>query len=219
MNHRHVHHRLAHARVPLIVLAQSPIDHEPTKRPLHDPSFRQHSETHCSLHSTHDLQDQTINDSDTSGCLLATIAAIRPNLLQARKALLGLIQHGLATILILNIGRMDHTSDQHPQDIDQHMPLSTAHLFPAIIAALTAALRGLDRLAVEDGCGRGGLLTGLAADGRVQRVVKTQPQAIATPAREVGGHRAPRGKVVRQLAPLTSGAFQIEEGVENTAII
>ncbi len=65
-----------------------------------------------------------IDHPDSPGRLLAGIAAIRPNLLQAREAFFGSVQHGLATILVLDIGRMDHTSDRHSQDIDQDVPLA-----------------------------------------------------------------------------------------------
>src|SRR5579875_3026928 len=37
MNHRHIDHRLTHTRVPLLVLAQTTITHEPTERPPYHP--------------------------------------------------------------------------------------------------------------------------------------------------------------------------------------
>src|SRR5579875_2037921 len=184
MNHRHIYHRFAHTRVPLLVLAQPAITHEPTERPLHHPTLGQHRETYCPLHPTYYLQHPALKDPDTPGRLLAGIAAIRPNLLQTPKAFLGLVQHGLTAVLILDIGRMHHAGDPHSQDIDQEVPLAAADFLTAIVAAFGTALRSLDRLAVEDGRSRRGFLTGLAADGGMQRVVDTQPQAVLTPAAE-----------------------------------
>jgi len=136
-----------------------------------------------------------------------------------RKAFLGPVQHRLTTALILNIRCMTHARDQHTQNIHQHMPFATAHFLTAIVAPLAATLRSLDRLAVEDGRRRCGLLTGLSTHSSVQGVVNAQPQAVATPTREIGGHGAPRREVVRQLPPLAAGALQVEDGVENTAVI
>src|SRR5579884_1623072 len=181
MNHRHIYHRLAHTRVPLLVLAQPAITHEPTERPLHHPTPGQHRETYCPLHPTYYLQHPAIKDPDTPGRLLASIASIRPNLLQTWKAFPGLVQHRFATILILDVGRMDHAGDNHAQDIDQHMPLAAVDFLTAIVAPFAAALRSFDRLAVEDGCGRRRFLAGLASNRRMQRVVDTQPQVVATP--------------------------------------
>ncbi len=151
MNHRHIYHRSAHTRVPFLVLAQPAIPHEPTKRPLHYPTLGQQREAYCPLRPAHNLQHPALDHPDTPGRLLAGIAAIRPNLLQAREAFFGSVQHGLATILVLDIGRMDHASDRHSQDIDQDVPLATADFLPAIVAPLAAALGSLDRLAVEEG--------------------------------------------------------------------
>src|SRR5579884_2387880 len=196
MNHRHIYHRFAHTRVPLLVLAQPAITHEPTERPLHHPTLGQHRETYCPLHPAHHLQHPAIDDPDTPERLLASIAAIRPNLLQTPKAFFGLVQHGLTAVLILDIGRMDHAGDPHSQDIDQDVPLATADFLAAIVAPFAAALGSLDRLAVEDGRGRRSFLTGLASNRRMQRVVDTQPQAVLTPAAEIGSHRTPGREVV-----------------------
>src|SRR5579884_764094 len=196
MNHRHIYHRLAHTRVPLLVLAQPPIPAEPTKGPLYDPTLGQHRETYCPLHPTYYLQHPAIKDPDTPGRLLASIAAIRPNLLQTREAFLGLVQHGLTAVLILDIGRMHHAGDPHSKDIDQDVPLATADFLAAIVAPFAAALGSLDRLAVEDGRSRRRILAGLASNRRMQRVVDTQPQAVLTPAAEIGRHRTPGREVV-----------------------
>jgi hypothetical protein len=130
MNHRHIYHRLAHTRVPLLVLAQPPITHEPTERPLHHPTPGQQRETYCPLRPAHHLQHPALKDPDTPRRLLASIAAIRPNLLQTREAFFGLVQHGLTAVLILDIGRMYHASDHHVQDIDQEVPLRPLIFLP-----------------------------------------------------------------------------------------
>jgi hypothetical protein len=219
MNHRHIDHRLAHPRVAFTVLAQQPIPAEPTKGSLHDLTLGQNSETYQPFYPTHDLQVPTIHDPDTAGRLLAGIAAIRPNLLQAWKAFLSLVQHRPTTIFVVNIGCMDHTRDQHSQDIDQHVPLAAANLLTDGIASFAAALRSLHRLAVEDGRGRRGLLASLTANRCMQRLVNAQPPAVATPTGEVPGHYATGREVVRQLPRLTASAFQIKDMIEDTAAI
>jgi len=195
MNHRHIYHRFAHTRVPLLVLAQPPIAHESTERPLHHPTPGQHRETYCPLRPAHHLQHPALKDPDTPRRLLASIAAIRPNLLQTPKAFPGLVQHGLTAVLILDIGRMDHAGDPHSQDIDQDVPLATAAFLAAIVASLAAALGSFDRLAVKDGRSRRRFLVGSASNRCMQRVVDTQPQTVLTPTAEIGRHRTPGREV------------------------
>src|SRR5579875_1004216 len=131
MNHRHIYHRLAHTRVPLLVLAQPAITHEPTERPLHHPTPGQHRETYCPLHPTYYLQHPAIKDPDTPGRLLASIAAIRPNLLQTREAFLGFVQHGPTAVRTWDIGRMHHAGEPPAQNSVQDVPLATAGFRPA----------------------------------------------------------------------------------------
>jgi|YelNatPaOPRAMG01_1025707.scaffolds.fasta_scaffold99972_1 hypothetical protein len=128
---------------------------------------------------------------------------------------LGPVQHRLTAVLIRNVGRLDHARNQHPQDIHQEVPLTAADF----LAAIVAALGRLDRRAVADGGRRRGFLAGLATDGGVQGGVDTQLQAVRTPAAEGAGHGAPGWEIVGPLPPRAAGAFQVEDGVENTAVV
>src|SRR3954469_18249283 len=87
----------------------------------------------------------------------------------------------------------------------------------AVVAARTAGLGGADGLAVDDGCR--GLC--LAADDEAvlltQRRVDPLPGAVPTPLGIVVEHCCPGRKVVRQGAPLTSSAEQVEHGLDDAA--
>gem|GEM_PF-1528271 len=219
MNHRHIHHRLAHTGIPFVVLAQTAIQHEPTERPLHDPTLGQRHETRRRLHATYNLQGPAVNDPHALGRSLASITAVRPNLPQPREARLGLVQDRFPTILVLDVDRVHHAGDEHTQHIDQQMPLTAADFLAGVVAALRSALGGFDRLAVEEGRAWRGLLASLATDLGMEGMMNAQPQSVDSPAVEVGGDGAPRRKVVGQLPPRAAGAFQIEDGVEDRAVI
>ena len=213
MDHRHIYHRLAHPRVSLVVLAQTPVQHKPAERPLHHPASRQHHEAHCPLQPTHYLQHPAVDDPHTRRRPLAGITAVCPNLLQPREALPCPVQHCFAAVLVLDVGRMHHAGDQQSQDIHEQVSLAAVDVLAGIVAAFGSTLGGLDRLAVEDAGRRRGLLAGLAASGGVQGMMDAQPQTAGAPAMEVGGDGAPGWEVVGQLPPLAAGAFQVENGV------
>jgi hypothetical protein len=87
--------------------------------------------------------------------------------------------------------------------------------FSPIEAPLPAHLGGLDRLAVDDPGARLGMtaqpLSGLLAQG----IVDPDEDAGADPLIKVVPNSAPLGEVVRDIAPLTAGAQEIEDGVRD----
>jgi hypothetical protein len=103
---------------------------------------------------------------------------------------------------------MHHAGYQPTQDIDEQVPLAAADFLAGIVAAFGAALGGLDRLAVEDACGRRRLPAGLPAYLGVEGVMNALPQSADAPAVKLGGDGPPGREVVGQLPPRAAGAFQ-----------
>src|SRR6266567_9017575 len=95
--------------------------------------------------------------------------------------------------------------------VDQNVSLSPGELFGAIIAALFATIRRLDRLTVDDP------RTGLAIASRLrphalpQGRVDALPGTVETPEPEVVLDRLPRRKLVRQQPPGTAAADDVND--------
>src|SRR5215212_13165 len=117
----------------------------------------------------------------------------------------------------MDVGGVHTCFEQATFSVDQNVAFATRDLLAAVVAARTAGLGGADGLAVDDGCC--GLR--LAANGEAvlltQRRVDPLPSAAPTPLGIMVEHRCPRRKVVRQGAPLTSGAEQVEHGLDDAA--
>src|SRR3954452_11931038 len=76
----------------------------------------------------------------------------------------------------------------------------------------------LDALAVDDGRGRAGLPVRLLTAEYVKRMVESVERAVVLPAAEVVVHRAARGQVLRDRAPLAAGAQHIHQPVHHLAL-
>src|SRR3954463_10729945 len=118
---------------------------------------------------------------------------------------------------VMDVGGVHTCFEQATFSVDQNVAFATRDLLAAVVAARTAGLGGADGLAVDDGC-RG---LSLAADDEpvllTQRRVDPLPGAVPTPLGIVVEHCCPGRKVVRQGAPLTSSAEQVEHGLDDAA--
>src|SRR5271165_6952514 len=74
--------------------------------------------------------------------------------------------------------------------------------------------RASHALAVDDGGGWAGLAFGLRATLFIERVMDAIQHAINAPIAKVSINGAARRKILRQVAPLASGAQQVHDGVE-----
>jgi len=117
----------------------------------------------------------------------------------------------------MDVGGVHTRFEQATFRVDQNVAFATRDLLSAVVAARTAGLGGADGLAVDDGCRRLRLAAGGEAVLLTQRRVDPLPGAVPTPLGIVVEHCCPGRKVVRQGAPLTSGAEQVEHGLDDAA--
>src|SRR5690348_1267015 len=75
--------------------------------------------------------------------------------------------------------------------------------------------RAFHALAIDHRCCRAGLSPALLATFDVERVMDALERAVIAPAIEVVVHRAFRGQVLRQSAPLAAGAQDIHQTVHD----
>jgi hypothetical protein len=80
-------------------------------------------------------------------------------------------------------------------------------------------IRRANGLAVEHGGAGRRLATGSFTILEKQRMVDAGPDAFALPAAKVVVDRLPRRKVMRQEPPGASGAQQVEDGIDDLALV
>ena len=101
---------------------------------------------------------------------------------------------------------------QQSQSIDENVALlaldQLAAIKPVRINAVPPFFRALHTLAVDDAGGGTGLAFRLLAAFDVERVVDVLQRAVVAPPTKVVIHRAARWQVLRDIAPLASGAQQ-----------
>src|SRR5262249_3181098 len=107
----------------------------------------------------------------------------------------------------------DFSTDQQTQRVGDNLALAAFDLLAGIIAARTAALGGLDRLAVDDPRRRAGFAAGRFAGLQQQRKIGLFQNPAVTPRIKVVLHRRERRKLPRQLTPLAARPGDVEERV------
>jgi site-specific DNA recombinase len=149
--------------------------------------------------------------------LQALVGAVSPDQGDAGELGVEASEQQRGTIAVMDVGGVHPCFEQATFRVDQNVAFATRDLLPAVVAARTTRFGGADGLAVDDGCC--GLR--LAADDEAvlltQRRVDPLPGAVPTPLGIVVEHCCPGRKVVRQGAPLTSGAEQVEHGLDDAA--
>src|SRR3954471_11654893 len=81
---------------------------------------------------------------------LGLIGAVREGRLDERPEAARCLEERTGPVPILNVGRMDKEQQRPPVGVHQRVALAAFHLLSGVIASGTAALGGLDRLAVDD---------------------------------------------------------------------
>ena len=211
--HGQVDHGFASVGLPFVVATESPITSQPTEGTLYDPPSRKHLEG-MKLGSFYDLEHAT---ADSLGPVHqhTRIATVGPDMFDAIACPLAQSQGQqlFGSIPILNIGGQHHHRDDQPDRIDQDMTFAPIDFLAGIVTPLVADLGAFDALTVDD------TSTGVALAPIDQTHLFSQvgvnrcPQTVAFPESEVVIGRSPRGKVSWQVAPLTAGFDNIENGV------
>ena len=116
------------------------------------------------------------------------------------------LQQNLGSGAVMDVGRMHAVLQQIALRINEKMALAALDLFAAIIAARSAHLGGLDRLAIDDRRCRLRCAADRAAVTLAQNLGHVLPGAILAPLGIVVEDGAPRWILVRQHPPLRPGA-------------
>lgn len=201
----------------LEVLCKSSAPAEPRESAFHHPSARQNLEAFGLVGSLDDLQRELTDLLQRALQLWSGIAAVSEDMAQPRPALQDSFQHVGGAITVLNVGGMDDQTDQQAKRVDDDMTLATHDLLAGIEAPYSAALRGPDRLAVNDaGCGAG-LPAFPFACSHDECIADGVQQPLVTPSVEVFLHRRERRKVLRQQPPCAARRSQIQQRVHHLA--
>src|SRR5262249_53057133 len=100
---------------------------------------------------------------------------------------------------------MNHDQQQQAKRVDQDMSLAPKEVLAGVEPALGAAtIRGLDRLAVEDGRGRLPLAPLLLPHQVSQAVMNPLPDASDAPGSKVAINGLPSWVLAGQVAPLAA---------------
>jgi len=211
--HSQVDHGFASDGLPFVVATEPPIAPQPAESTLYDPPSRQHLEG-MKLGSFYDF-DCAATNSPGPIHQKARIATVGPDMFDAIAGPLAQSQRQqlFGGISILNIGGQHHHRDDQPDRIDQDMAFAPVDFLAGIVTSLVADLGAFDALTVDD------TRTGVALASIDQTHLFSQvgvnrcPQTVAFPESEVVIGCSPRGKVSWQVAPLTTGFDNIENGV------
>src|SRR5579872_3640984 len=201
----------------LVVLAQPPVTPQPSHGALHHPATPQRDEPPLARRAAdHHDPIAPVVDPQPAVQLGTVVAAVGLHDLQARLLFAGQPgEHLLGGAGVIDVGRRDHHGQQHSQRVHDDVPLAAADLLTAIGAHLLAAVRRLDRLAVDAGDPRVGVAAGALTDAGAQGVPEQVPGAVARPGLEVVVDGLPGGEVVGQGAPGTALAGEVAEGVDD----
>src|SRR5688572_14582434 len=120
-----------------------------------------------------------------------------------------------AARLVMDVGRVDLGLQQSALGIDQHLPLPARDLLATVIAAWTASLSGLDRLAVDDRCSWLRLAPLGDAMTLTQDLVDPFPSPLSAPLAQMIVNVLPRRQIVRHHAPRNTAAQNIEAAIDD----
>lgn len=220
MSHADVDHGFAGVRVAFVVFAVAPAAAEPRKGALHDPTFGQHLKSSAPARPRHEFDWEAQSAFDVLRQTFAAICRVRKDRSELLQLLLQSIKHQTSAVLVLLVGSMNRDRQHQPQCIDDQMPLASVDFLSAVVSALGPAnLGGLHALAVDDRRARRRFAAGGLANGFSQRVADALPEPRLAPAVEDLINGLPQRKVARQHPPLTAGAIEVQNCIDDRAAI
>lgn len=96
-----------------------------------------------------------------------------------------------------------------------NVTLSSVHFLGAVETGKTNVCNNFHRLTVDDAGGRFRISSRMHAHALSQSRIDPLKHTILMPEHEVAVRRPPMGKIVRQHAPLASGAGNVENGIHD----
>src|SRR6516165_1125777 len=215
MNRADHNHGFARLDQLLVVFAQATGASQPSKRAFGNPALGQQHKTLRPYRARDNLELVIGMLRNPAVQLIIMVFAVRPNDAQAREAVRIDTGQGLLGALgIVHRGSRDRDGQQHSQRIHDDVALAAGDFLATIVAAFSA-LGGLDRLAVDRGGAGRDLPVVLQPYFDAQSRQDLSPDGVTDPGAEIVVDGFPGRKLMRQHAPLTTRAIQIEQRVEN----
>lgn len=134
VDHGNADHGFAAFGERFVVLGQSPILAQPSEGALHDPPLRQYFER-MRFRPLHDLNDPPV-PADRPVDESSGVTAVGPDHAQATPTRTQLFDEPLAAVAILNVGRMDHQSDDQAEGVDDDMALAPKRFLTRVVPAV-----------------------------------------------------------------------------------
>ena len=197
----------------LEVLGQTTIAPEPCEAALDDPASGMHGKADLADLLAHDLDD----DAGGVRHALGGVGTIGEHPLDEWQQPARRPQQRDGTVAILNRSWMDLEHDPSTVGIDHRVTLAAVDLLAGIIPPRTAGFRGLDALAVDDGCTRAGLAADTLSIQHHQIVVQVFPGSVIAKPSEPSVGRLMRWEVLGQHAPGTAATQHKEDRVHQFA--
>src|SRR5260370_23987256 len=204
-----------------IVATKAPGFVEPPESSVYDPALGKNLETFGAVTAANYLQAQFPKGAQLLNPLHkgTQVAATRQDELQAAKHADQELDQPLGRIPILYGGRRNHNRQNQSQTIHRHVPLASGDFLARVVAALSALIRGFNRLAIDDGGGRRNVAAFGLAHVVAQGVVNKCPSPILAPASVITVDGLPRTKVPGQQSPGTASANHVKHRVDQAATV
>jgi len=217
MDHRDVDYRFGGVGFAFVVLAQPAPSSQPAKGPLHNPALALHLEALGSWSWFDDVEafsELLPNPIDQ----LTSIATVGPNYFNSAVALKNSGQKGRSSVPILHVGGGDHDHQHQTQRVHDQMAFGAVDFLSSIVASGFIPLGAFDRLAVQDG--RTGF--DLPSFGQpklsVQTLMQGDPETVQDPVPVIGVKGRPGREVLGDVAPLATGADDVENAIEDLPV-
>ena len=209
---------LGGGRQGFIVLAQPPAPSQPSQRPLHHPSPRQHLKVMAVLGTLHDLHHPAGPGHDPIN-QLPGVAPVSPDQLQAGESSGQLVDDQFRPVPVLDIGRMHHYSQQHSHGVYHDVPLSYGDLLIGVIAVRPPFFVVFTLwLSMIAALGVGFLPSASRTMGRSVSWTRSQVPSLVHWRKylaEVFVQRLPRRQVVGDHPPRATGAQHVQDAVDH----
>jgi hypothetical protein len=199
----------------LPVLCEASAPTEPGEGALDDPAARLNFEAADVVGALDDLHGPIANLVESVTQLRPCISSIGEDVAQPRKRSPDGGEHLRSRVTILNIGSMDDQRDHQSERVGHDVALAALDFLARVIAANSAAFRGLNALAVDHACGWTGIAPLQLPRCHNEMMVDRLQQPAVAPIVEVALDRRRRRKVVREKPPLTACRGHVEDGVQN----
>src|ERR687898_3196712 len=119
------------------------------------------------------------------------------------------------SVAVLNVVGLRLQDEATSICIHHDLPLAAPHLLACIVAPWSAALGGLDRLAIDHSSTGRGFTSDPLPIRHNEQVVDALEQARVAPESEPAIHRRPRWEVLRDQTPRDPASEDVEDGVHD----